>query len=157
MMCEVENGTDLEEVYEENWQEKAREGFPPIVTEKFFIHSFDEQPTDDKISLKVPANMAFGNGEHPTTAGCLKLYEKLADDYNFQNGLDMGCGTAILAMAAAKLKGTKFLGVDSLTSKRPSSDLAIPSRPPVAVALVLAVQMTWQFPSIFYFLLNLLL
>src|SRR5690606_28970349 len=64
------------------------------------------------ISLHVPAGRAFGTGEHPTTAGCLALYEQAAAHQNFKNALDMGCGSAILAIGAAKADGVKSLAVD---------------------------------------------
>lgn len=99
-------------VHDEDWQEKMKREFPPLEVAGFFIHTFDEPIPENMIELKIPAGMAFGTGEHPTTSGCLKLYTRLAEEYNFQNGLDMGCGSAILAMAAAKKHGLKSIAVD---------------------------------------------
>lgn len=102
-------------VHDQDWQESSVNSFPPIEIGQFFIHSFDEECEDDsKISLKIPAQMAFGTGEHSTTKGCLVLYQNLKnDDIDFNNILDMGCGSAILAMAASKIDvDADILGVD---------------------------------------------
>ncbi len=103
---------ELTSIGEHDWQEESVQSFPPIEIGRFYIHSFDEQAEADKVCLKIPARMAFGTGEHATTKGCLALYDELTKENNFKNGLDMGCGSAILAMAAYKADETKFLGVD---------------------------------------------
>lgn len=102
----------LKAIEEHDWQAESVQSFPPIQIGRFYIHSFDEQAPADKVSLKIPAKMAFGTGEHATTKGCLALYDELAKENEFKNGLDMGCGSAILAMAAHKADAVKFLGVD---------------------------------------------
>ena len=104
---------ELTPVYESDWQADCLNSFQPIEIGRFYIHSFDEEAPADKVSLKIPAKMAFGTGEHATTKGCLALYDKLATSgLAFKNGLDMGCGSAILAMGATKADNVKFLGVD---------------------------------------------
>ncbi len=108
----IKNGADITPIYEDDWNEKAKHSFPPIEIGKFFLHSFDEQTPQNMVGLKIPAGLAFGTGEHPTTAGCLTLYESLIKQNTFKNGLDMGAGSGILAMAAAKVQNTKFLAVD---------------------------------------------
>ncbi len=99
-------------VSDEDWQSKMREDFPPLEAGDFFIHSFDETPPKNKLSLHIPAGMAFGTGEHSTTYGCLVLYSKLSEERTFKNGLDMGCGSGILALGATKKQNTPFLAVD---------------------------------------------
>lgn len=99
-------------VQNENWQEKANAEFPPLHVGSFFIHTFNETPPAGAIDLKIPAGMAFGTGEHPTTSGCLQLFERLVEKRIFRNGLDMGCGSAILAIAAAKKCAVPMLAVD---------------------------------------------
>jgi ribosomal protein L11 methyltransferase len=105
----------LEPVYENDWQQDCINSFPPIEIGSYFIHSFDETCDDkEKICLKIPAQMAFGTGEHATTKGCLELYEKLKEDgFRFENILDMGCGSSILAMAAYKKDKSNILAVDN--------------------------------------------
>jgi ribosomal protein L11 methyltransferase len=99
-------------VSDEDWQSKMREDFPPLEAGDFFIHSFDETAPEGKISLHIPAGMAFGTGEHSTTYGCLVLYSDLSQKTTFKNGLDMGCGSGILALGATKKQNTPFLAVD---------------------------------------------
>lgn len=99
-------------IFEQDWQQESINSFKPIQIGRFYIHNFDEQTPEGKVSLKIPAKMAFGTGEHATTKGCLALYDELALLNNFKNGLDMGCGSAILAMAAYKADNVKFLAVD---------------------------------------------
>jgi len=109
---------ELDPIYEHDWQQDCVTSFPAIEVGTFFIHSFEEEAPAEKISLRIPARMAFGTGEHATTKGCLYLYDELKKKgYKFKNGLDMGCGSAILAMCANKCENVDFLGVDiDLTS-----------------------------------------
>ncbi len=109
-------------VKDEDWQEKMKREFPPLEVAGFFIHTFDEVVPEGLVELKIPAGMAFGTGEHPTTAGCLTLYDNLTEGRRFENALDMGCGSAILAMAAAKKHQLKSLAVDI---DKPSVDVAL--------------------------------
>lgn len=105
---------ELRAVYEHDWQKDCISDFPPIEIGSFFIHSFEENPKEkSKISLKIPAQMAFGTGEHSTTKGCLILYENLKNKgSSFKNVLDMGCGSSILAMAVYKKEQSNILAVD---------------------------------------------
>ncbi len=57
-----------------------------------------------RIGLLIEAAMAFGTGHHGTTLGCLRAFDRLLDQgRKFENVLDLGCGTAVLAMAAARM------------------------------------------------------
>lgn len=112
MLGQEAQTVSVEDVFAEDWEEKMKYEFPPLQVGSFFIHTFDEIVPEGMVGLHVPAGMAFGTGEHPTTEGCLKLYEDLTKERSFKNGLDMGCGSAILAMASAKKDDVPFLGVD---------------------------------------------
>lgn len=102
----------LQPVQNEDWHSKVVHSFPPIIESGFFIYGFEEQVPEDKVGLHVPAGMAFGTGEHATTALCLRLYEAQAVKHQFKNALDMGAGSGILAMAAAKVQKTPVLAVE---------------------------------------------
>jgi ribosomal protein L11 methyltransferase len=112
----------LTAIKDEDWQEKMKREFPPLQVADYFIHTFDEPVPEGLVELKIPAGMAFGTGEHPTTSGCLILYKNLTQERSFKNALDMGCGSAILAMAASKHHGLKSIAVDI---DKPSVDVAI--------------------------------
>jgi ribosomal protein L11 methyltransferase len=103
---------ELKPVYQEDWKEKAKHSFPPLEIGRFFVHSFEEEIPEGMVGLRIPAGLAFGTGEHPTTAGCLTLYESATEKYTFKNCLDMGAGSGVLAIAAAKVQNTAGLAVD---------------------------------------------
>jgi ribosomal protein L11 methyltransferase len=63
-----------------------------------------------EIVLEIDPGMAFGTGQHPTTAMCLRALEKLVRPG--VRVLDLGCGTGILAIAAAKLGAASVVAVD---------------------------------------------
>lgn len=88
-----------------NWLKDYVIEFTPFEVENFLIYGVHEKqtPKTDKIALKVYAGTAFGSG-HNTTQACITaisdLYKKQS---NHANILDMGCGSGILSLAAAKL------------------------------------------------------
>jgi ribosomal protein L11 methyltransferase len=101
-------------VQNENWIEKTHENFPPLKIGRFYIHGqhVDAQISPSLIPLKIEAATAFGTGEHQTTRGCLMAFAWLTKRYRPQSVLDVGTGTGILAMAAAKYLKSKIIAVD---------------------------------------------
>ena len=96
-----------------DWLEATRRAFPPLPIGRFVVHgSHAEPPPPGRIGLRIDANLAFGTGEHPTTEGCLRALEDLARRHRVRRMLDMGGGTAVLAMAAARLWPARCLAVD---------------------------------------------
>jgi len=67
----------------------------------------------DPDTIYIPANLAFGTGEHATTAGCLRLLADIAPRRGDWEFLDAGTGTGILAIAASRLGAKRVLGFDS--------------------------------------------
>ncbi len=65
-------------------------------------------------SLLIPAEMAFGTGEHATTRSCLRILSEMREVFSLQNSsfLDLGMGSGILALAAELFGAEKILGVD---------------------------------------------
>jgi len=92
---------------DKDWQEAWKEHFVPIITEKLVVGISKEEIQDiDKIKIVIDPGMAFGNGSHPTTKGCLILIDKY-----FKAGmkvLDFGTGSGLLAIACDKL-GADYL------------------------------------------------
>ncbi len=88
-----------------NWLEDNLMDFPPLQLGRFYIHGTHVQPKalGGLIELVLDSGSAFGSGEHATTEGCLRMMEELARRYKFGKILDMGCGSGILSMAAAKI------------------------------------------------------
>jgi len=98
-----------------NWLEQSYRQFPPFSVGPFFIHGShcaDSIPAG-QIGLEIEAATAFGSGEHGTTSGCLILLDRLKQDgFSPERTLDMGCGSGILGIAAAKLWNGPVLAVD---------------------------------------------
>ena len=103
---------DVIEVAEQDWVRLTQSQFEPIrINERLWIvPSWHEAPDPEAINLELDPGLAFGTGSHPTTRLCL---EWLCS--HVQAGasvLDYGCGSGILAIAAAKLGGGRVVGVD---------------------------------------------
>jgi len=98
----------VSEVPDIDWVAKVRRELVPVVAGKFFVygsHDADQVP-DDAYPLLIEAAMAFGTGHHGTTLGCLRALDRLAQEgLKGRNVADIGCGTAVLAMAAARIWG----------------------------------------------------
>ena len=94
---------------------KVRRVLPPVAAGRFFVygsHDAEHLPSD-RIGLLIEAAMAFGTGHHGTTLGCLRAFDRLLDqNYIFNNVLDLGCGTAVLAMAAARTTSINVIASD---------------------------------------------
>ncbi len=100
---------------ETNWLEDMWQQFKPIDVAGFFIKSSYHQgdvPTSS-IPITLDAATAFGSGEHGTTAGCLTALHDLYEEFTWQHPLDLGCGSGILAIAAAKLRPIPTLAIDN--------------------------------------------
>lgn len=95
----------VSEVPDTDWVAHVRRELPPVVAGRFFVygsHDADQVPSD-KIALLIEASMAFGTGHHGTTLGCLQALERLIEDNFVATAVaDIGCGSAVLAMAAAQ-------------------------------------------------------
>ena len=108
---------DLLPVPKKNWLRENLIDFPPIELGRYYIYgSHIENPKipAGKIALQIDAATAFGSGEHATTQGCLQAFEDVLKITKPKKILDMGCGSGILSMAAAKVlgKGVQIDAVD---------------------------------------------
>jgi ribosomal protein L11 methyltransferase len=105
------------EVEDKDWVTEVQKNFKPILVENIYIYSsyYQDSLAQHQASLCInidPGN-AFGTGEHHTTKGCLKALAQLSKHSSFDKILDMGSGSAILAIAAAKLfKNSTILATD---------------------------------------------
>jgi ribosomal protein L11 methyltransferase len=102
----------VEDVAEQNWVQLTQSQFEPIrVSERLWIvPSWHEAPDPNALVLVLDPGMAFGTGSHPTTRLCLEWLERTVTPG--VSLLDYGCGSGILAIAAAKLGAAEVLGVD---------------------------------------------
>ncbi|MFW8637037.1 50S ribosomal protein L11 methyltransferase [Cribrihabitans pelagius] len=105
----------VSELPETDWVAHVRRELAPVEAGRFFVygsHDADKLPSG-KIPLLIEAAMAFGTGHHGTTLGCLKALDHLLDrGFSAAKVADIGCGTAVLAMAAARVWDGTFLASD---------------------------------------------
>jgi ribosomal protein L11 methyltransferase len=104
----------IERLAPRDWVRENQQSFPPIRVDRFFIHGshHDRAPPAGAIALRIDAATAFGTGEHATTRGCLLALAALGKRRRVRHPLDMGTGTGILAMAAARLWSCTVLACD---------------------------------------------
>ena len=98
-----------------DWVAHALAGLGIVEAGRFLLygtHDADKLPDDPaRIPIRIDANQAFGTGHHPTTAGCLTLLDRFFGIAP-QSAFDLGCGSAVLAIAAAKLWGVEVIASD---------------------------------------------
>lgn len=94
----------ISELPEIDWVAKVRRELSPVEAGRFFVfgsHDADKVPAG-RVALQIEATVAFGTGHHGTTLGCLRAFDRLYEaGFRPATVADIGCGTAVLAMAAA--------------------------------------------------------
>jgi len=105
----------VSELPEVDWVAQVKRELSPVEAGRFFVygsHDADKVPAG-AIPLLIEAAMAFGTGHHGTTLGCLRALDRLLDEgFIGRNVLDIGCGTAVLAMAAASVYPGTVIATD---------------------------------------------
>jgi len=99
-----------------DWLSENRKSFPAIDIGPFYIYGshHQEKLPEGKIAFRIDAATAFGTGQHATTQGCLlALHDLKQAGIKVQNYLDLGCGTAVLAMAMARLFQVRGIASDN--------------------------------------------
>lgn len=112
------SGFDLvvtaEQLADADWLAMALSGLPPVRAGRFFVYGIHDRglvPVN-ATSLRIEAGAAFGTGHHGTTVGCLVAYNDLLKRGRFDRVLDVGAGTGVLAIAAAKTGTPRAVGTD---------------------------------------------
>ena len=95
----------IKPVEDRNWVEESLKGLSPVQAGRFYVHGGHDRHTcpTTTINLEIDAGTAFGTGHHGTTSGCLEALSQLAKSNQINTILDVGCGTGVLAIAAARL------------------------------------------------------
>lgn len=103
----------IEAVEDKDWEREWMDNFKPICFgEKLWIvPSWHQPPQPEAINILLDPGLAFGTGTHPTTALCLQWLDQA--DLTGKTVIDYGCGSGILAIAAALLGANKIIGVDT--------------------------------------------
>ncbi len=101
----------LHELPAKDWVADNVRSFPPLIVGPFTIVHGDDPAQTSRHLIRMRAGTGFGTGEHPSTAGCLEALAALETPP--RTVLDMGCGSAILSIAAATLWDCHIIAVDN--------------------------------------------
>jgi ribosomal protein L11 methyltransferase len=94
----------IEQLGEADWVTMSQAGLQPIRAGRFAVHTPTHAPDPDAINFEIDASLAFGTGQHATTAACLAALDSLErSGASYANVADIGTGTGLLAFAALAL------------------------------------------------------
>lgn len=103
-----------EKLADADWLAMALSGLPPVRAGRFFVYGAHDRglAPPNAVNLRIEAGAAFGTGHHGTTVGCLLAYDRLLKSRRFKRVLDVGCGTGVLGIAAARTGSRVAVGTD---------------------------------------------
>jgi ribosomal protein L11 methyltransferase len=104
---------EIERLPDIDWVTHTLRGLNSVTAGRFIVHgSHETPPPGGRIPILIDANLAFGTGHHGTTSGCLEMISTVVRNERPLNALDIGTGTAVLAIAIAKLAPISVLATD---------------------------------------------
>jgi ribosomal protein L11 methyltransferase len=97
-----------------DWVAASLEDLVPVPAGRFIVHGRHDraQVPPNKLGIEIEAALAFGTGHHGTTRGCLLLLDQVLRSHAPRRVLDLGTGTGVLAIAAAKALRRRVLASD---------------------------------------------
>jgi ribosomal protein L11 methyltransferase len=106
--------TITETLADADWLAMALSGLPPVRAGRFFVFGVHDRgrAPPNAVNLRIEAGAAFGTGHHGTTVGCLLAYDQLLKGRRFARVLDVGTGTGVLAIGAARTGSAITVGTD---------------------------------------------
>jgi len=108
-----EGKVEVKKMHEEDWANNWKQYYKPVkITDKIVIKPIweDYEKNDEELIIELDPGMAFGTGTHETTRMCIKALDKYVKPNT--TVFDVGCGSGILSIAAAKLGAKHVVGVD---------------------------------------------
>ena len=111
---EVAQAIRFDTVEAKDWVKATLEELVPVRAGRFIVHGHHDRAriAPNKLGIEIEAALAFGTGHHGTTRGCLLLLDSVLKAYRPRRVLDLGTGTGVLAIAAAKALQIKVLASD---------------------------------------------
>ena len=111
---DIAAGIVFDTIEARDWVKASLEDLVPVPAGRFIVHGQHdrERIPPNKIGIEIEAALAFGTGHHGTTRGCLLLLDHVLKAWRPRRVLDLGTGTGVLAIAAAKAMQEKVLASD---------------------------------------------
>jgi ribosomal protein L11 methyltransferase len=112
--AEIARTIDFDTIEAKDWVKASLEDLVPVPAGRFVVHGQHdrERVAPNKVGIEIEAALAFGTGHHGTTRGCLLLLDHVLKAWRPRRVLDLGTGTGVLAIAAAKALHEKVLASD---------------------------------------------
>jgi ribosomal protein L11 methyltransferase len=111
----VREGVEFIAVTARDWVAQSLEGLAPVAAGRFVIYGAHDRHRvpPNRIGIEIEAALAFGTGHHGTTLGCLMALDRILKRRHPRRTLDVGCGTGVLAIAAARATRVPVLAGDN--------------------------------------------
>jgi ribosomal protein L11 methyltransferase len=111
---EVAQDINFDTVGAKNWVKATLEELVPVAAGRFIVYGHHDRSKvpPNKLGIEIEAALAFGTGHHGTTRGCLLLLDHVLKARRPKRLLDLGTGTGVLAISAAKALQVKVLASD---------------------------------------------
>jgi ribosomal protein L11 methyltransferase len=111
---EIAKGIAFDTIEAKDWVKASLEDLVPVPAGRFVVHGQHDRARvpPNKLGIEIEAALAFGTGHHGTTRGCLLLLDHVLKAYRPRRVLDLGTGTGVLAIAAAKALHERVLASD---------------------------------------------
>ena len=112
--ADIAKAIDFDTVEAKDWVKASLEDLVPVPAGRFVVHGQHdrERVAPNKVGIEIEAALAFGTGHHGTTRGCLLLLDHVLKAWRPRRVLDLGTGTGVLAIAAAKALHERVLASD---------------------------------------------